>query len=848
MAFQNILLSERTFSNNDVSFFETVGLILKNFFLGLFNIIGTIFARIVYFICKFAITILDFVYIFIRQLIGINADSSGKAAFQIDDDIIIKFLSGDYFITLMKYMLGFCLVLLIVFTIIAIIRSEYNYVIRGESNDKKQVMAKTLQALFLMVIVPFIVVAAIISSNAILRTLDAATSNTGSSTTLGSQIFVTSSYRANRYRKYADDNLKIPITYNFAKATAADNIAGWDTDGGIDDIKKVVNEYQNMSVWKRGYKAFLMHETQTYFSIDYIDEITYQAHQGTNLNSDKMSIYEGFYDLGIQTYRPEYYIMANVIETIMGTGKQIQFKTLEEVWLSYQNYSGSDVDSLGNPITISTLRNYYGIGTNGSNYTASVTYIINGGEKTVNYVSPAGAKDEAEGAVFICTTQETTSNGHVYYRPFNVPSNDAEESYRVSDTNCVTIARGDFNDDGYPTALRERNGIVECYRENLNIPTLLDFFPTISYEKPEGATETLNSWIMRKGFELLTGINPDELIPYVYYNFDLFSLFTKSTQVITKFETGGLSVDLYFSNTDIALTNFYSAAHIDLFILTFSTFLLLGIILKVMFGAVGRIFDIITLIIIYPATLALFPLKGNAAFNSWSKQFVSKLISIYGVVVSINLMFVLTTATQSFTFITKSDQASGNFIFRMLAFPLINEIVRILFTLVLFSMIASFAKIVSAAILGVKSNKKMDYDVDDIIKRGEKPVSDIKSYSNKTLKFASSVLSGQIVFDAAKKVGDIALSSVPGGAFIRNKIDKKKDSKAMANLESLRNTMAGGDVSGIIGGPPPASGVSSGGGGSSSGGGSSGGGSSSSGSGSSGGGASGGGSSSGGGS
>ena len=774
------LLAEKAITTevNNPSFFETLWIIISRFFIDVITHVYTLAMKIIYLVMKWTMTVIDFVYTVVRQLVGINPDSSGTS-FLIEDDIIFKFLSGEYFIPLMKYMIGFCLVLLIVFTIIAIIKSEYDYTVYGKDNSKKQVFVKTLQAIFLMILVPFIAIGSIIASNALLRTLVTATSLDGKGTSIGTQIFLASSYRANAYRNYAELNKKIPITYNFAEATAAENIAGWKTDGGVNEINEVVSAYMNMSVWTRGQLAFEMHYFDDYYSIDYIDGITYGAAQERQTNPNAISIYEALYDLGLYSYKPEYYLMAESIEDIFGDGRKLQFTTLEDVYKS--------CDSVGENnggIVIET-------GSDGTKYYVAKVYynedINNDGninqDDCVEYRHKEGATDEALGAVFICTMSETKKVGDsnlTYYKPYYV-KNDSyrpesiyknEDQIRNHGAATITIAKGTFTEDGYPTAIRKKNGYIECYRDNLNIPTLLDFFPTISYEKPEGVTEDIGSAILRTGFELITGVNPDELIPYIYYNFDIFSLFSKTTNVITRFTSGGLDVDYYFSSPDISMENVYSIPKIDVFILVFGVITVLNIILKAMFGLIGRIFDIVVLIISYPAALALFPLKGNKVFSDrWLPQFVSKLTGAYGIVIALNLMFLFASITNNVAIITPQD-AANSLIVSILGVGFVNEIFRILFLLVAFTLLQSIPKIIHALILGGSTK-----DAEDVIDRGSKAVQDLK----KPFEWVGDMVSGRFVMNTVSKAGQFIAGSLPGGAVVARGIQSARETRELAD-------------------------------------------------------------------
>ena len=118
------------------SFWETLGVILLRTFADIFITIWEMLVKLVYAIAKWLLTIIDFLFIFIRQLIGLNTDYASIEDIS-QSDMIFRFVFNDTVIRVIRAMLGFAVVLLILFCIIAILKSEFEYAQRGGNNSKK---------------------------------------------------------------------------------------------------------------------------------------------------------------------------------------------------------------------------------------------------------------------------------------------------------------------------------------------------------------------------------------------------------------------------------------------------------------------------------------------------------------------------------------------------------------------------------------------------------------------------------------------------------------------------------------------------------------------------------------
>ena|GEM_PF-887860 len=135
-------------------------------------------------------SILDFIVLMFRRLIGIDTVTANGSS----NDLLSYFLTSNGIRTAFFGILLVGVALLIVFTIIAILRSE-----AADGQHKKtkgQILVKSGQAAIIFLVIPFLVLAGITLSSVIMNAIDqsmtlAATGGLGQST-IGGQILVTS--------------------------------------------------------------------------------------------------------------------------------------------------------------------------------------------------------------------------------------------------------------------------------------------------------------------------------------------------------------------------------------------------------------------------------------------------------------------------------------------------------------------------------------------------------------------------------------------------------------------------------------------------------------------------------
>jgi len=174
-------------------------------------------SRFFYIVIRYVLNIVDFLQYFVKHLIGLDYWEKGNINIETvgESDIIFRFLYDPGVQRVFKYMMGIFAVLLILFAIIALIRNQYLFAVEAKDSDNNpmRVIKASLKSIFLVVIIPVLLICGILASNAVLAGLVNAL-NVNNRLTLGGQVFVSSAYDANRYRKYAETGLRYPVAYD----------------------------------------------------------------------------------------------------------------------------------------------------------------------------------------------------------------------------------------------------------------------------------------------------------------------------------------------------------------------------------------------------------------------------------------------------------------------------------------------------------------------------------------------------------------------------------------------------------------------------------------------------------
>jgi len=677
-------------------------------------------ARLVYAVCKWLFYLIDIIFFYIRQLTGLNVDTSSLSSMASGEtDLVFNMLytNSNLVTQILKQLTGLAIVVMVILSIVAIIKTHYDTMNTGAPGDNKKVLKNILKALTFILITPIICVGGIMMSNVLIKSLYNATNITGSYS-LGGSVFSLASSSGNAYRIYAQNGDRIPIFYEFSEQEKL-----------LEQIEK--KEFTQKSIEyltskdNPAYQTHLMFENGTHYLFD-------ELNKDESLEND----YYAYYDKPANSkdeytrftaHREEYFIMADFVDFAVKTSTKFYIKNIEEVLDSAKSASNE---------IYSTIKNQYGIDDSGEVITfinSMVGYdevaMQPGSARTEQYYHKKGALDELYGAVFIVTVEKTTvvsGISHTYYEPVTNgyrKTNDTApfESDFIKNGNMV-IAKGVFTADHLPTALkRDKNGTdIICYRDNLK-PYDLGDVAGLSLLYPHQDDSNIFTSVVRF-FKKLFNIKDTEV------KFDINSdavkiTYKKQTDQVAKFRGGYAHMSYLFDKGEffnpriehISVNNFYVVTKFNFLILIVGAWLLLKTCAMAVFKLIQRIYELFLLFIFYPASCASFPLDDGAGYKQWLDRFISKLFSTYGLILGINLVLVMAPLVERIQFFTAGEISGVKQLRRMgyLFFNIIsnsqmarmlNLTCAIMFQLVAFSLMSnensSITKIVKGIIGG----------------------------------------------------------------------------------------------------------------------------------------------------
>lgn len=464
--------------------------IFINFLSMIWDAVGDTLMSVVYFIVKFMLNIVDFLQFFVGKLVGINVWMDGTDVTQLelqDLDIIFRFLYSSEVQRVFKALIIIGAVLLIIFTIIAVVQSEYKTA-QGDDkafkNGKAFVLKRALTAVTLMIFVPIMTIVGILASNAVLASLTK-TLNANTTLTFGGQIFVASSYDASRYRYYAMTGSRIPVTYpnaievvNPSKTGSGSSYYLVDANGNLTfatgSLKNMEGELADVAynTWEynKKYKDFATNWDNSYTltnvswkseeddatysafivdnATDYKDEydFSYINKTGDYMNAPN-NMYTKTYSTGntAATYAPipaEYMVVADFIDYAIEYSQKVYIVNVTNKSIDWSNvptryYNIFETGGIREAVEIAV------------DYREGLYSDVSG---RVIYRGNNNANSETQGAQYIYATLEKGK-----YVPILANQTNSgvafTSSYLADGYEGVVIARGVFDTNGNPTEI-----------------------------------------------------------------------------------------------------------------------------------------------------------------------------------------------------------------------------------------------------------------------------------------------------------------------------------------------------------------------------------------------------------
>ena len=467
--------------------------IFINFLSMIWDAVGDTLMSVVYFIVKFMLNIVDFLQFFVGKLVGINVWMDGTDVTQLelqDLDIIFRFLYSSEVQRVFKALIIIGAVLLIIFTIIAVVQSEYKTAQGDDDAFKKGkafVLKRALTAVTLMIFVPIMTIVGILASNAVLASLTK-TLNANTTLTFGGQIFVASSYDASRYRYYAMTGSRIPVTYpnaievvNPSKTGSGSSYYLVDANGNLNywtgSLKNMEGELADVAynTWEynKKYKDFVTNWDNSYtlanvswesaegdgatYSAFVVDnaadykkeyDFSYIDTTGDYINGSTNNVYTKTYSTGntaYATYAPipaEYMVVADFIDYAIEYSQKVYIVNVTNESIDWSNvptryYKIIQNDGIREAVEIAV------------DYREGLYSDVSG---RVIYRGNNNANSETQGAQYIYATLEKGK-----YVPILANQTNSgvafTSSYLADGYEGVVIARGVFDTNGNPTEI-----------------------------------------------------------------------------------------------------------------------------------------------------------------------------------------------------------------------------------------------------------------------------------------------------------------------------------------------------------------------------------------------------------
>lgn len=243
----------------------------------------------------------------------------------------------------------------------------------------------------------------------------------------------------------------------------------------------------------------------------------------------------------------------------------------------------------------------------------------------------------------------------------------------------------------------------------------------------------------------------------------------------------------------VYLNNIYSPADINIIVLIFATVLVFKILMQSAWGMIKRIYDIVILFMVMPG-FASTMVFDDKRFSKWKDNLIKSIFSAYGVMIGLNIFFVLVPVISNATsnIFTKADlpeTIASNPIFARV--DLLNELVSLMFTLVALTLLQTLPGYISGML-----------DFGDVYGDGEK----VKKSVDKMVKETGDTVSGRNAREGLRKAfyekdkdannkrkftASLLGSFIPGGSLMSSFMDSRKKA-AQAAQEKAAKKSAGG--------------------------------------------------------
>lgn len=335
-----------------------------------------------------------------------------------------------------------------------------------------------------------------------------------------------------------------------------------------------------------------------------------------------------------------------------------------------------------------------------------------------------------------------------YYSPLVSGASIDSDKYPVFSSDYINpasliTARGIFDDSGYPTAIRRiASGDIMFYRDDLELVSEgnISDVGTLDQVEAEEDTDDDENLLQKAGSTLKKAwnsvrnfvsalFNPAKLVPDLKLDeTKMATTYTNETKCVYKITDGKIHISYFFSDDitskltsdmyGMELGCLFNPMNINYIILAIGSITFLKIVFTSVFALINRSLNLFMLILIYPVACSTIPLdeasktQKSGSYKKWMTSFTGLLFSTYGLILSMNFVFVIIPAIDKIEFFKPEDFINNSALGRLgyvlfnpqsaiglniglrdpnysLISKFINKLMRIIFEIAAFSLIVS---------------------------------------------------------------------------------------------------------------------------------------------------------------
>ncbi len=382
------------------------------------------------------------------------------------------------------------------------------------------------------------------------------------------------------------------------------------------------------------------------------------------------------------------------------------------------------------------------------------------------------------------------------------------EYYVTGDTNkqdafFPVIAKGLITSDGKPTAIRERNGNIEYYRDDIKIHNVTDIGLSNYYISVDQVPvhHTAMSYLFNSFTKLVTGKTLIEhvaqKIPRVAAHSNINFCYGVEHNTLARSYGGANAISFNFDKSACPeMEFFYSLEQMNILILLIGVVALTNALFKALWGIIGRMFDITVLFVLGPAVISTITLSSatrdkddkekinentNQIYTRWSQTITDKVVSVFAYAIGFNVFFIVVPILSQMTLFESNSVFASLPILKNVSVHFLNEIARLIF-LVAAAYLVKRTPGIFAAI--TRTNNGFD--------EGANIYSRVKN----TVATAGDFLSGRYALDKLEAAKETAVNSIPG-------IEAAKKVAGKVKEHSIKAGAAGAKAAALAAGLPP---------------------------------------------